>query len=301
MTFSYGAREPIVHPSAWQFKDHPLRAQAATVRPSKIDLFAAYTPMLKNQGATNSCVGHSLSTLLEVLFFLRNTSTPAVNLSAMMPWIEALAREQNGTITSYDGVYPHDACDLTRALGICVDPLMPWSINPGMPSAAALADAKPRAGLTFWQCQSLEEIKVAASMPLTAVQFCLAVHPGFEAPQVNGICADVTSGTILGYHAVAYRGYDDTQPGGRNGLRNSWGQMADNGTWWLSDGQIQAIMSEAWAVQLSPLAPPPVPPSNPVHDRYAPFFNWLRQVDPATKATYDGWENDLDTNCVLKG
>lgn len=266
--YTLGALPPIEHPSAYQWATHP---KAGTGRPLAFDALVSAPIPVKDQGQTNSCVGHAVSETLEALHLAAGESD--VLLSAMMPWQEA--KQIENALGQNTGVYTHDALTAVRNLGICNDRLMPLSATDlaEMPTADALTDATTRTGLIFHQCQGRDELLTAMGVLGTPGIIAIAVYNEFFNAAADGTVQPFT-GAIVGYHCIVLRGYDDTAQTVR--IRNSWGLgWGDHGECVLTYAQLDACLTEAWAVQL-PAKPTPQP-TPPPEDPALAAWRWLAE------------------------
>lgn len=289
LPFPLGAREPIDHGP----QVHKFGVDAAPARPQVFDAFAGLSIRRKNQRQTNSCVGHGVATAVEVLIAQSFGTTP--ELAARMPWMLALQAE--GTLGSNNGTWPHDALTATRQQGVCQDSLYPLSDTDfvTLPDGTALADAKPRAGISFQQCENLDALLTAMGTLGVPGIIAIAVYDQFFGADANGNVA-AWGGPIRGYHCIVLRSYNDLTR--RVRIRNSWDPWGQDGECELSYDQLAACLTEAWVAQLAVTpkptpTPTPTPDPTPVEDpREAAVWAWISAVC--------AWTNRADVTAAMR-
>lgn len=225
-----------VHSWRPQLPDHRDRQfrpgfMAYSTLPSRVDPLAKST-RIHDQGMTNSCVGHAVTTAIEHAMKLPPGDTG--QLSRMMCYYHA--RNYIGETHLDEGCYIRDA--FKGVINYGVSPETNWRFTQANltkhPTITALRHAglmKDRirdAGISYEVPKTLSDIKAALSFGQVVV-FGFVVYDFIFSMPSDFILRMPGSGDIpIGGHAVLADGYDDAS--GTLSVQNSWGRS------WGKDG-----------------------------------------------------------------
>jgi C1A family cysteine protease len=224
-------REPV------DTRDHTYDPQALGARAptlsSSVDL-RNYCSPIENQGQLGSCTGNAIAGLIEYLDRKANK-----NLDVSRLFIYYQERLLEGTVNYDAGAYIRDGIKAVNKYGAPLESLWPYLITryATTPSRAAYADAlKRRAGAYQKITTRVAGVKTALSQGYPVV-IGFDVYESFEGAVNNttGMMPYPAAGEqLLGGHAVAIVGYNDTLGGGRFICRNSWGtSWGDRGYFYM--------------------------------------------------------------------
>jgi hypothetical protein len=215
-------------------RDHIYQLQPLSVAPARVDM-RQYASAIEDQGQIGSCTGNSIAGLIELID--RKKSNKALDVSRLFIYYEERVLE--GSVRYDAGAYIRDGIKVCYTKGAPLESLWPYIENKfaTKPTAAAYTDALKRKVTGYQKCADFAAVKnaLAAGNP---VVIGFSVYDSFE-----GAWGDIPHGQagsgmmpypnknteqLLGGHAVAIVGYDDTMPvaGKANGrfiVRNSWG------------------------------------------------------------------------------
>jgi C1A family cysteine protease len=194
----------------------------APTLPASVDL-RNYCSPIEDQGQLGSCTGNAIAGLIEYLDRKANK-----NLDVSRLFIYYQERLLEGTVNYDAGAYIRDGIKAVNKYGAPLESLWPYLITrfASRPTTAAYNDAlKRRAGAYQKITTRVAGIKTALSQGYPAV-VGFDVYASFETQAVanTGMMPYPRAGEqLLGGHAVAIVGYNDTLNGGRFICRNSWG------------------------------------------------------------------------------
>lgn len=188
--------------------------------PTMVDLRQFCSPV-ENQKNLGSCTANALVGTLE---FLENKDKlPFINLSRLFIYYNERAIEH--TVNSDSGATLRDGIKSLAKLGVCPETDWKYIISKFKikPSKKAYADASQHKIVSYHRILTLDDIKNCLAQGYTFV-FGFTVYESFESEEVarTGIVnMPQPDEAVVGGHAVAAIGYDDSQS--RIIVRNSWG------------------------------------------------------------------------------
>ena len=243
-------------------RDHIYQLQTVSLAPV-VDL-RQYASAIEDQGNLGSCTGNSIAGLIELI---QRKQNPAKGRDVSRLFIYYEERVLEGSVRYDAGAYIRDGIKVCYTKGAPLESLWPYAINKfaTKPAAAAYTDALKRKVTGYQRCTDFNAVKnaVAAGNP---VVIGFNVYDSFEGAWGNiphgqpgsGMMPFPNTGTesLLGGHAVAIVGYDDTMPvaGRANGrfiVRNSWGTgWGDNGYFYMPYDVIKttSMSSDFWLI-----------------------------------------------------
>jgi len=226
-------------------RDHMYKIDNTVALVPRIDL-RQYASAIEDQGQIGSCTGNSIAGLIELID--RKKSNKALDVSRLFIYYEERVLE--GSVRFDAGAYIRDGIKVCYTKGVPLESLWPYVENKfaTKPTTAAYNDALRRKVTGYQRCADFNAVKnaLAAGNP---VVIGFTVYESFEYAWGNIPHGQAGSGMmpfpntateqVLGGHAVAIVGYDDTMPvtGKANGrfiVRNSWGTgWGDNGYFYM--------------------------------------------------------------------
>jgi C1A family cysteine protease len=236
-------------------RDHIYQLAPLTLAPS-VDL-RQYCSAIEDQGQLGSCTGNAIAGMIELIDKKNNK-----NLDVSRLFIYYQERVIEGTVRYDSGAYIRDGLKAVNQYGAPLESLWPYTINKfaTKPTTQAYSDALNRKATAYAKCTNLAAIKnaLSAGQPVT---IGFSVYGSFEGAWGNIPHGQAGSGMmpmpnkrteqLLGGHAVAVVGYNDTLNGGRLICRNSWGtSWGDNGYFYMPYGVINdtSMSSDFWTI-----------------------------------------------------
>lgn len=204
--FKLGAKKDISD-SRDEFKCARFALSGPPPLPAKATV--PFLPPIKDQGQTNSCTGHAVSWFWEQVLVTRGV--PYINLSPMFPWY--YARREEGVSDKDEGVQMRTIMSALNKYGTC--PEEQWAHGSPIveePSYEAQLMSVMRLP-TYERCTSLHDIKYSIAVEKQSVCIGVLVRDCWydASVQQNGLVPYLPNQTVLGGHAVAIAGYDDTR------------------------------------------------------------------------------------------
>jgi C1A family cysteine protease len=208
------------NPDLPDHRDHIFASLAVAPLPPHIDLRPGCSPV-EDQGNLGSCTGNAIVGCLE--FLEKKDGIPFQDLSRLFVYYQERVIE--GTVRQDAGAQIRDGIKAIASNGVCAETLWPYNIAKfkTKPTAKAIADAKKHQITSYARITTLQGMKqcLADGYPFV---FGFSVYESFESATVakTGVVPMPTkTEKLLGGHAVAAVGYDDTTQ--RFIVRNSWG------------------------------------------------------------------------------
>lgn len=236
-------------------RDHRFKASRALSLPHMVDLGRQMPPAL-DQGDTNSCVGHSIASLIEYTvrkMGLDNDGETDWNPSPLFIYTNARLLEdglaEDGGAEIRDGIKGV----VTWGVALAKDwPLVPAKLSV-KPPLVVYGAAKKRVISRYEKVdRTLNAIKGCLAQA-NAIVFGMDVYAAFESDDVakTGI-VPMPKGTMEGGHAVCMVGYDDSAQSVivRNSWGKGWGLPSYPGHFLLPyDYVISEHCSDFWTIQ----------------------------------------------------
>ena len=206
---------------------------------------------IENQGQLGSCTGNAIAGLIEYLDRKANK-----NLEVSRLFIYYQERVLEGTVNYDAGAYIRDGIKAVNIYGAPLESLWPYTIGrfATRPTTAAYADAAKRKAGAYQRVTNFAGVKSALAQGYPVV-VGFTVYESFEgnANNTTGMMPYPNTATeqVLGGHAVAIVGYNDTLNGGRFICRNSWGtNWGDRGYFYMPYSVIQdtSMSSDFWII-----------------------------------------------------
>lgn len=242
-------------PSPPDERDWPLSAIAEPVTLPPAVRLDNFVPFVLDQGKCGTCVAFSGAQINNV-FANRRQALPKDGLSPLFLYVRC---KQEDGIPKQEGTYPRVALKVMQKDGIAPESTLPYSRLPQdacllFPEItevhiSAAQEFKIKAYARLWTVDEMKQALAAGKLIMAGV----LVTDSFLCP-VDGVIP-LPEGRILGAHAIALCGYDDTKQAFR--IVNSWGTAwGEKGFAWLpyafcewkSDLGMTAL-AEAWAVE----------------------------------------------------
>lgn len=206
---------------------------------------------IENQGQLGSCTGNAIAGLIEYL-----DRKASKNLEVSRLFIYYQERVLEGTVNYDSGAYIRDGIKAVNIYGAPLESLWPYTIGrfATRPTTAAYADAAKRKAGAYQRVTNFAGVKSALAQGYPVV-VGFTVYESFEgnANNTTGMMPYPNTATeqVLGGHAVAIVGYNDTLNGGRFICRNSWGaNWGDRGYFYMPYSVIQdtSMSSDFWII-----------------------------------------------------
>lgn len=181
----------------------------------------------------------------------------------------------NQRANSGEGMAIDNACQILVSKGCCTLATQPYDPsrdrglnNPAADNEAANFKAQSfrRFGTTLGSLpdSALEEIRSFLSTKDYPVIFGVNVYRSFADYRGGNVLSNVRDGSLLGGHAIAVVGYDDTISGGAFKIVNSWGpNWGAQGFAWIPYSSMRQIFKYAFGLVDKPNTGGPPPPVNP--------------------------------------
>jgi C1A family cysteine protease len=246
MTYSLGALKDPEDKRDYLIKDY-IKIIELPVRLDFSDSMLA----VRDQGAEGSCVSFSACAIKEY---------------------EEIDECQLSTRNLYEkikqpggGAYPRDAMKVLTEYGVPPESCQPYianNITPACPDVDKLS--LPNRIRGYARLTTLDEMKQCL---LQNGCFMIAVAVTRNWFSVGGDGLIFEGGDIVGYHAIAFVGYDDELQ--RIKFKNSWGVgWGDNGYGYLGYSHLMTILTDSWSSidipenqeEGNPPEPMPIPP-----------------------------------------
>jgi C1A family cysteine protease len=199
-----------------------------------------------------SCTGNAIAGIIEYLCRRAKKNTDVSRL-----FIYYQERVYEGTVNYDNGAYIRDGIKAVNKVGVPTESLWPYNINKFAyrPTQAAYINAATRKAVAYQRCTDFLAVKAAIAQGYPVV-VGFDVYASFESGtwwQTNGTgmmpYPNKATESILGGHAVALVGYDNT----KNAFiaRNSWGTgWGLNGYFYMPYQVIQdtTMSSDFWII-----------------------------------------------------
>ncbi|MGH2457548.1 MAG: C1 family peptidase [Chloroflexota bacterium] len=235
-------------------RDHLYAAplEVIQVLPSSVDL-RSQCPAVYDQGQLGSCTANAIAGAIQ---FDQMKQQLAQVFTPSRLFIYYNERVIEGTVSTDSGAQIRDGIKSVGSQGVCPEDLWPYVIAnfAEQPPANCYQVASQHTAVLYSRLvQNLTLMKgcLASGYPFV---FGFTVYASFESPEVaqTGVAPMPASGEqVLGGHAVAAVGYDDSQQ--RFIVRNSWG------TGWGMSGYFtlpytyltqRSLSSDLWTIRL---------------------------------------------------
>lgn len=226
-------------------RDYPFRAglqgPAPVSLPTRVEPIARHA-RIHDQGMTNSCVGHAVTTALEVAM---GFSGDTGQLSRNMAYYHA--RSYIGETEVDEGCYIRDAFRGLMDFGVSRETNWRWSsltitkrptVTAEKHAVLMLGEIR-KAGIIYEAPRTLTDIKAALAVGQVVVFGFVVYENIFNITETDNILlppSPVSNMQPLGGHAVLADGYDDAT--GLVSVQNSWGRD------WGDDGYF--LMPYQW-------------------------------------------------------
>ncbi|MBS1586686.1 MAG: C1 family peptidase [Bacteroidetes bacterium] len=202
---------------AYKVAPHVLKAL-----PSKVDL-RAQCPPVWDQGQLGSCTAHAIGAAFQ--FERMKQSENSFMPSRLFIYYNERVIEH--TVNTDAGAQIRDGIKVTNKLGICPEPLWPYTVSKftQKPPAGCFKTALKSQVLSYMRVNNtLDELRGCLAQGYPFV-FGFTVYDSFESEQVartgNMPMPNLKKEKNQGGHAVMGVGYDDSKK--RFIIRNSWG------------------------------------------------------------------------------
>jgi len=226
-----------------------LKSEHLAVLPPAVDLSKEPQPPIYDQGSIGSCVDNAGCACLG--FVEAKEGNHPEQLSRLFAYFMARHGVPQDT-----GSTLFDFLDGIRRKGICLETSWPYDLSrwTEIPSAAAFAEAAHREkGVNFYRLSTVLDMKNCLAQKYPFI-FGIAVYQSFEqpGPDAHGMIPmpDTASEPLLGGHALACFGYDDSKQAFL--FRNSWGpSWALHGWAWIPYAYVSNsnLMMDAWTIR----------------------------------------------------
>ena len=208
-------------------------------------------PPVYNQGELGSCTANSISAAVEFEQIKEKDPSPFAPSRLFVYYNERL---MENTVNSDSGAMIRDGVKSINAQGVCKETTWPYTIAKfkTKPTATAYKEALKYKSLVY---SSLPQDEVSVKSCLAAGDifvFGFTVYSSFESEEVakTGIVPmPLTTEQILGGHAVAGVGYNDTKKWII--VRNSWGDTwGDKGYFYIPYSYFfSKLTSDFWVIK----------------------------------------------------
>ncbi|AOF91744.1 C1 family peptidase [Sinorhizobium sp. RAC02] len=240
-----GGRVLDILPDLPDIRDRAYQPHLQRLAPQKTPRIAF---SVRNQGQTQSCVGHSLAHIIDVLRFAEPDGPEPERVSAQMLY-EMARKNDEWAETIHDGSSLRGGLKGFFRNGVCTEgtpgeDAAPWVLTYDIAKAARAT----RLGAYFRVQPDISDYH-AALQEVGAVYISAQIHSNWDKPK-NGRIAP--GGTPKGGHAFVIVGYD------AEGfwILNSWGEeWGKDGTAHWSYEDWAATVMDAWVLQLGVPAP----------------------------------------------
>jgi len=232
-------------------RDH-IYAAAPVALPASVDL-RQYCSPIEDQGQLGSCTGNAIAGIIELM---QRKQNPARGRDVSRLFIYYEERLLEGTVNYDSGAYIRDGIKVVNKKGAPLETLWPYLISRfrTKPTNAAYTDALKRKATAYQKCANFNAVKTALSQGYPVVMG-FDVYESFEYPVTNNTgmmpYPNVNTEQLLGGHAVAIVGYNDSLNGGRFICRNSWGTgWGDRGYFYMPYQVVQntSMSDDFWII-----------------------------------------------------
>jgi len=246
-------------------RDHIYDTTSAPATlPASVDL-RSYCSPIEDQGQLGSCTSNAIAGIVEYTDIREGKATPSSPLRVSRLFIYYQERLLEGTVSYDSGAYLRDGIKACYTYGAPQESLWPYIISRfnTRPSTAAYTDALKRKVTAYAKCADFTAVKTAISQNHPVV-VGFDVYASFESgtwwtPSGSGLMPypNVRTEQLLGGHAVALVGYNDTLTGpagtGYFIARNSWGtSWGKSGYFYMPYSVITntSMSSDFWTVSV---------------------------------------------------
>lgn len=228
-------------------RDHMFAPKLVTL-PTSVDL-RANCSTIEDQGNLGSCTGNAIAGIIE---YLSRRAKKNTDVSRLFIYYEERVLE--GTVNYDNGAFIRDGIKVANKKGVPTESLWPYNINrfAVRPSQSAYVNAGTRKAVAYQRCANFAAVKAAIAQGYPVV-VGFDVYASFESDAVaaTGIMPypNKTTETLLGGHAVALVGYNDSTQ--RFIARNSWGtSWGDRGYFYMPYQVIQdtTMSDDFWII-----------------------------------------------------
>lgn len=111
---------------------------------------------IENQRSWPSCGGHALSSLMEVLYWLKTGDE--IQLSRMFAWVES--QRQHGRPSQRDGISIWSAVEVAKEIGLPLEELAPYKVGDWYDDfdESVYLDAKTRIAANSYELKSYDDV-----------------------------------------------------------------------------------------------------------------------------------------------
>lgn len=202
-------------------RDHSFAPKLSLASlPPRVDLRGNCSPV-EDQGDIGSCTGNAIASVIEYLY---RKAKRTVDVSRLFIYYEERLLE--GTVGYDSGAYIRDGIKVVYKKGAPLETLWPYNERKFAykPPQFAYIDALNRKAISYQRCADFNAVKAAVAQGYPVV-IGFDVYESFESDIVASTgqmpYPNVATEQLLGGHAVAIVGYDDTTQ--KFIVRNSWG------------------------------------------------------------------------------
>lgn len=235
--------EPDVRDYIFVVPENEIKKRSA---PQSADLSDKFGP-IESQGNINSCVGHSVTSVVEAILGVKDKSRLFVYYNA---------REVEWRTGTDSGCSIRSAISALSKRGASDELLWPYDASKVLvrPSVAAYTDglSVPPKILSYERVTTLSSLKAALNAGLPVV-FGFKVYSSFRTQTATtGICPYPAPGEAqIGSHAVVAVGYNDTtgMVKCRNSFGPTWGQSGYFYMPYQWFSNMTSLVSDAWVIR----------------------------------------------------
>jgi C1A family cysteine protease len=241
----YNLKKQEVDNRDYQLKN-VINLHSSVKLPKQVDLRSQCAPVF-DQGELGSCTANA--GVFARMFLSKETAV----LSRLFQYYNERVIEND--VDQDGGAQMRDIGKAMQQYGICTENDMPYDISKfkDMPTSEAYSNALLNKIATYYSVPDIDGIKQVVALKQQPVLIGISVYSSFESDKVaaTGIVPiPKKSEKLLGGHAVAIVGYDDTKK--RFIVRNSWGEgWGDKGYFYLPYSFFtKGYASDFWVLQL---------------------------------------------------
>jgi C1A family cysteine protease len=212
--------------------------------PQKVDL-SGKCSLIEDQGDLGSCTAHALGCCLEFI-------TGNKDLSRLfIYWNE---RYLEGNVNNDVGATMRTGAKVCAKFGSSLESLWPYNVKrfAAKPTKAVFSEALKHKAIQYFALYGIQSMKVALSQGYP-FGIGISVYESFNSGKVattGKVPMPKTNESLLGGHAVAIVGYDETKQMFK--ARNSWGiSWGLKGYFWIPYAYLgnSQLASDAWCLR----------------------------------------------------